>query len=360
MGKTSLLERSDPHRQVIRCDDHAVRNFAKDNPRIFLDQFAGPILIDEAPLVEEFFPELKRRVDQDRRLNQSTVDVWLTGSNQTLLRQNVRESLAGRASYFDLNTLSIHELGNFQLGTHLLRGGWPELAVDASLSHVRYLNDLIATFVDRDIAMAAGIERKSAFSKVLGLVAARQGMLMNYSEIAGVAGVDVTTVQSWILILEENGLLRRVEAYSSNLNKRLTKAPKIFFEDVGMASRLQGWTDSGPLILSPQLGFHLEAIVLGEVTRFFTSRGESAKVFHVRSKEKVEVDFLVELPNQRFLAIEVKATPQNFSADQFDLLDSLKLPRLQKWIVSPSGGESLPAVVPFHQIFEKLLSLLAD
>ena len=356
VGKTSLIEKL-PDIHVIRLDDNATRNFISENPRLFLDQYKGSVLIDEAPLVAAIFPELKRRVDEARRNNDSTIDYWLTGSNQTLLRQNTSESLAGRANYFDLNTLSIHERGEFNLERQLLRGGWPELAVSEHISHVRYLNDFISTFIDRDIVSAAGIERKAAFSKVLALIAARQGMLMNFSEIASLVGVDVTTIQSWIFLLEENGILRKIEPYSSNLNKRLSKTPKIYFEDVALAVRLQGWTDVQPLILSLQFGFLLETIALSEITRFFTSRGEKPRVFHVRSKEKVEVDFLVELKNQRFLAIEVKSTPQPYTALQLKILDSLKIKFVEKWIVSPQESLDLPQVVSFAKIFDRLTAL---
>lgn len=354
VGKTSLLEKI-PEIQVIRLDDLPTRNFIQQNPKTFLDQFQGRILIDEAPLAPEIFPELKRRVDEDRRTRKPRTNIWLTGSNQTLLRQNTRESLAGRGSYFDLNTLSVHELGTFDLSNHLMRGGWPELAANPQLSSIRYLNDFVSTFIDRDIVAAAGIERKAAFSKVLALTAARQGMLMNYSEIAGIAGVDATTVQSWLMLLEENGILRRIEPWHSNLNKRLIKAPKLYFEDVALASRLQGWTEPKSLLLSLQFGFLLEAIALAEISRFFMARVENVKVYHVRTKEKAEVDFLVELPNQKYIAIEVKATPQPFKGDQLAVLDSLRLNIIDRWIVTPDQAQSPQAgVIHFREIFEHL------
>jgi predicted AAA+ superfamily ATPase len=356
VGKTSLLERI-PDISVIRVDDLSTRNFLEQNPRLFLDQFKGAVLIDEAPLAGTIFSELKRRVDEARRNQDTSLDYWLTGSNQTLLRQSTSESLAGRANFFDLNTLSIHELGDFNLERHLLRGGWPELAVSAQLSPDRYLNDFVSTFIDRDIVAAAGIERKASFSKALGLTAARQGMLMNYSEIAGLCGVDVTTIQSWIALLQENGILRIVEPYSSNLNKRLSKTPKVYFEDVALASRLQGWTDTKPLMLSIYFGFLLETIVLTEISRFFSSRGQKSKVFHLRTKEKVEIDFLVELPNQKYLAIEVKSTPQAFSTAQNTCLDSLGLNIVGRWILTPQKISSpSPNVLHFEHLYDLLAS----
>ncbi len=92
------------------------------------------------------------------------------------------------------------------------------------INTVNYLNDFIATFIEKDIISAAGIEKKAAFTKALQLAAGRVGQLINYSDIAKNIGVDVTTLQSWVALLEENGILRIVHPFFSNLNQRLIKA----------------------------------------------------------------------------------------------------------------------------------------
>lgn len=362
VGKTSVLERLKTH-HVVYLDDAALRTRAIDDPRAFLDSLPPRLVLDEASLAPPLFAELKRRVDEYRRTARDAVasgtapDVWITGSNQTLLQRHVRESLAGRASYFDLNTLSIHELAaGWHLDDHLFLGGWPELRVSTALDPIRYLNDLIATFIERDIVSAAGIERHAAFTKCLQLTAARVGQLMNYSEIAAAAGVELTTVQSWLSILEANGILRRLLPYSTNLNQRLIKSPKFFFEDVSLATRLQGWTDRRLLLAAPQAGHLVESLVVSEVARFFFNRGLQPRLNHVRSKEKVEIDLLVHLSNGRTIAIEVKSSVTGFDKPQLRLLDTLGLNVVERWVVTPSGGESQATakVVPFTGIWGEL------
>ena len=362
VGKTSVLERLGSH-HVVYLDDAAVRSRAIENPRLFLDSLPSRLVLDEAALAPELFPELKRRVDEDRRVRRSAarasrepVDVWITGSNQTLLAKNVRESLAGRASYFDLNTLSIHEIGAWDVSDHLLRGGWPELRVTAHLDPLRYLNGLIATFIERDIVSAAGIERHAAFTKCLQLTAARTGQLMNYSDIAVVCGVELTTVQSWLAILEVNGVIRRLQPFATNLNQRLIKAPKFFVEDVALASRLQGWTERQPLMLSPAAGGLLETLAVGEVARFFINRGLPPRLNHLRSKEKVEVDLLVHLSDARTIAIEVKSSPIDFDRRQLRLLDTLGLEIVERWVATPTPAPDLQTarVVPFDRLWTEL------
>lgn len=334
---------------------------AQENPRLFLDQFEGaPLLLDEATLAPQLFLELKRRVDQSRRNPKEVpLDIWITGSNQTLLQKSVQESLAGRASYFDLNTLSLHELGRFSLQEYLIRGGWPQLYNDTQLLGNRYLDDLISTFIEKDIVSAAGIERRDSFNRTMQLVAGRIGQLMNYSDIAKSVGADTTTVQSWISILELNGVLKKLPSFYTNINKRLTKAPKYYFEDVGMATRLQGWSEALPILSSPQFGSLMENIAISEVSKYFSNIATKANIYFVRSKEKVEVDLLIELPNQKFIAAEIKSNPQAWSPEQHQLIDSLKLNIVARWCLSPIPGPKFGNVkiLEFIKIWDELESL---
>lgn len=366
VGKTSLLHHLGTHKLVL-FDDLTIRNFAQENPALFFEQFTGPLILDEATLAPQIFSELKRRVDVERRKAQDegipvSLDIWITGSNQTLLQKEVQETLAGRANYFLLNTLSIHELessssdSTFLVRTMFMRGGWPELHASPELNAVQYLNDFIATFIEKDIVAAAGIEKRAAFSKALQLAAARVAQLINYSDIAKNVGVDTTTVQAWISILEQNGIVRILQPYYTNLNQRLIKTPKIYFEDTGLTIRLQGWNEFEPLMLSPYFGHLLENFVLAEITRFFSNRGLQPQIYFVRSKGQVEIDFLVQLSNQRFLAIEVKTTAMDLTIPQMTLLDSLNLNICEKWIVSLTGSTNFAnaRLVLCHHIFQNL------
>ncbi|MDE3046579.1 MAG: ATP-binding protein [Verrucomicrobiota bacterium] len=365
VGKTSLLNHLGTHKLVL-FDDLGIRSMAETHPALFFEQFTGPLILDEATLAPQIFPEIKKRVDFERRRHQKTgepvtLDLWITGSNQTLLQNAVRESLAGRANYYFLNTLSIHEwISTFQegfsLNAFLMRGGWPELYASPKLNAVQYLNDFISTFIEKDIVSAAGIEKKAAFSKALQLAAGRIGQLMNASDIAKNVGVDTTTIQAWLALFEQNGILHILPPYFTNLSQRLIKTPKIYFEDTGLATRLQGWSEFEPLLLSPYFGHLLENLALGEITRFFLNRGEQPEIYFVRSKEQVEIDFLLQLPNQRFIAIEVKATPTDLTSQQMHLLDSLQLNIVDRWIVSPTSAPSFvkARVVSLDQIFSQL------
>lgn len=364
VGKKSLLAHLKTHKLIL-FDDLGIRKLAEEAPALFFDQFTGLLILDEATMAPEIFPELKKRVDEQRRNYRETgtpiaLDIWITGSNQTLLQKAVRESLAGRANYYLLNTLSVHEIqasyGDYSLEDLFMKGGWPELYASPQLNAVQYLNDFIATFIEKDIVVAAGIEKRAAFSKALQLIAGRLGQLFNASDIAKNIGVDTSTLKAWVGIFEQNGILRTVSPFHSNLNQRLIKTPKIYFEDIGLAVRLQGWSEYEPILPSPYFGSLFENLVLIEISRFFTNRGALPDIFCLRSKDQVEVDFLVQLPNQRFLAIEVKTTPTDFTARQLKLLDGLGINIVERWIVAPKRSTDFAhsKVVPLGAVFEQL------
>ena len=350
---------------LILFDDHIIRMRANENPSLFLDQYKGPIILDEASLVPPIFNEIKLRVDQAKRdlrqgLEVNEIDYWITGSNQTLLSKHVQESLAGRAEFFTLNTLSIHEIIHFNLEDLFLRGGWPELYAEKSTNPVNYLNGLISTFIEKDIGQAAMIEKKAAFTRTIQLLAGQVGELINYSSIASAVSVESTTVMSWTLILEQNHLIKVVTPYMNSLNKRLIKTPKIYFEDVGLAVRFQGWTEYGPLFLSPYFGHLVENLTYCELSRFFSNHLMESKIFFLRTKEKIEIDFLIELPNQRFVAVEVKATSRDFTKEQKKLLESLNINIVACLIVTLNKTESYneTEVVHLSDLFNRLKKFL--
>lgn len=363
VGKTSLLIKSGKYK-IVYLDDIHIRKRANDDPKLFLDEFDCPLILDEATLAPNLFFELKLRVDEYKRLRLTNPqiqapDIWITGSNQTLLEKNVRESLVGRASYFDLNTLSIHELKNKKLSEIFMCGGFPELHSNKNLSPITYFNDFISTFVEKDIVAAAGIERKAAFTSSIKLMAARIGQLLNASDIAKNVGVDTTTIQSWIEKLEQNALLKLVRPFYNNLNQRLIKTPKIYFEDIGLASRFQGWSSFTPLFTSSQYGHLIENLALIEINRFFQNRGLKPEVLFLLSKEKIEIDFLIKLPDNKWIAAEVKTTPCDFTDKQIQLLNSVNLNIVGKFVLTPADTEGNLAhskIISFKNIYPLLES----
>lgn len=241
------------------------------------------------------FPEIKRQIDhlkKERLHKEEGIETLfrLTGSNQILIDKNVKETLVGRAAYFYLTTLSVHEiLGAYpkqSIQEILFKGGWPELYINEELDPIAYLNEYICNYIEKDVLLSAGIVKKKEFHTVLGMLAARTGQIVNHSSIAKDSGVKSVTIHEWLSILERTGLFYLMQPYESNLNKRLIRSPKLFLLDTGLAARLQGWLDKNALLNSPQAGALFETLVFAEIVKCAMNFGRHWKISYFRTKRE--------------------------------------------------------------------------
>lgn len=347
IGKSSLLLRLIPDKaSLINMDDLGVRQKAQKDPLFLLQQSTFPILIDEAHLAPEIFYAVKNIIDEKRRLrlekNIPTVPASfrLTGSNQQQIEENLQETLAGRISIFYLHGLSCNELyqhkSDIILPEIFFRGGFPELWVREELSPIQYLNDYISTYIEKDLARSAGIEKRNEFLLVLKLLAARVGEIMNYESLGNEAGIKGKTVKEWISLLEQNKIIYVLHPYFSNLNKRLIKSPKIYFLDTGLCTRLQSHQDQKSIIFSQQAGHLFENLVISETIKTRDNFLQDWNVHFWRTKEKEEIDLVIEEPD-RINLIEIKmasSASKSFLVPK-EFLDMKK--KIRKCVVVGSG-----------------------
>lgn len=349
VGKTTLLDQLDLKSRSF-LDDLSLRQKAQEDPAFFLDSLELPCLIDEAQYAPNIFPEIKKRIDQQRRENLKAgrqphgSQYFLTGSNRLLLDENIKESLAGRCHLFSLHGLSVKEILHYQpktsLKTIILKGGFPELYTREKISVNQYLNEYILSFVEKDIARTAGIAKIDEFNTVLHLLAARNGQFINFSEIAGAAGVETKTVQSWAGLLERNRILELVGCFESNLSKRIIKSKKLFFYDVGLCARLQGHRDEEALWNSPQAGSLFESLVFSEIIKTRDNFLLDFDLYTWRTKDQNEVDFILKSTDQT-LFLEVKMgihSAKPFKLDT-EAIKVFKDTKIQKKIVVTAGGQ---------------------
>ncbi|MDZ4677626.1 MAG: ATP-binding protein [Oligoflexia bacterium] len=305
IGKTSILLKMQPTiRSKIFLDDPNERHKAMQDPEFVLSQLELPTLIDEIQRAPELLYSIKKNIDEWRReridTNRATMPAAfrMTGSNQTEIDSALKETLAGRISIFHVHGLSVHEILGFDSATSLkqilFNGGFPELWIRPELNAVSFLNDYISTFIEKDIAQTAGVEKLSAFSTTLRLLAARIGELLNFESIGNDAGVAGKSVKDWVSLLEQNGILYILKPYHSNLNKRLIKMPKAYFIDTGLCVRLQSHQEKESILSVPQAGHLFENLVVAEAIKTRDHYGKNWNMHFWRTKEKEEIDLIVE------------------------------------------------------------------
>ena len=310
-GKSSFLLRHLGKRSYVTLDDPMECALAQNDPVLFLQQHPFPLAIDECQLAPKLFRPLKAALDAWRLQGRGQeCAVWLSGSNRALIERGLQDALAGRVTLRTIHPLSLQELeaAKFDVtpDTLFMKGGWPELHANPSLSPRSYLNDYLRTAVEKDVALFEGISQVERLSKLIGLLAGRTGNVLNASDISRDCGVSPTTASHWIDGLVRQGFVLKCEPFHSNLSKRLIKSPKIFFAETSLAVRASGWSETGPLIVSPQAGALLENVVHQELIRHRDNAGLDWRLSYFRTREGEEIDFIVEAANGARVAVEVK------------------------------------------------------
>lgn len=341
-GKTTMVREllGDRYRYVS-FDDMDVLDAAKSDPGLFFRDNRPPIILDEIQYAPELFSRIKLIVDQSPEKGRFV----LTGSQTYHLMRGVTESLAGRIALLDMNGHSQREVyGPPQRGAYIpgtsdvdvampdgydpwdimWRGSMPELQ-DSSVGWDSFYRGYIRSYLERDVRDLINVRDERRFYRFLVVAASRTGQLFNASSVANEVEVDATTVKGWLSVLEASGIVRMLRPFWSNLGKRLTKTPKLYFMDTGLACHLTRWNSSEALRRGAMAGHMFETFVVSEVLKSHMNGGRDAEdVYFYRDGRKREIDLVIQ--DGRVLhPVEVKSSsnPTREAIASFGALESL-------------------------------------
>lgn len=305
-GKTTLVRQLLAHKPYVSLEAPAQREFARAQPAEFLHQFPEGAVIDEAQNAPELFSEMQGVVDASGSMGQFV----LTGSHNLSLLSGVTQSLAGRTALVELLPLSIAELRDAKLleadyADHLVKGFYPAL-YSRTLEPYEWLHAYLVTYAERDARQLAAIQDLGAFQRFLKLTAARTGQLLNMQSLASDAGVSDKTAKHWLSILETCYLIHFVRPHFANFGKRLTKSPKIYMTDVGLAAALLGIHNAQQMQNHPLRGALFETMVVNEFLKNRANAGVREPLYFWRDNIGTEVDLILER-GQEIAAIEIKS-----------------------------------------------------
>ncbi len=210
------------------------REFAESDPRGFLAQFSDGAILDEIQNIPHLLFYLQVIAD-DRGGNGLFV---LTGSEQSRLSDAINQSLAGQTALLRQLPFSLEErqlTGASEAVDDLLYSGFYPRILDQKLDPWQALGDYFETYVERDVRRIGEIRNLSNFRCFVRLCAGRVGQLVNLSSLGSDAGVSHTTAREWLTALEASYIVFQLPPFHANIRKRLTKSPKIYFYDVGLA-----------------------------------------------------------------------------------------------------------------------------
>ncbi|HCS21531.1 MAG TPA: AAA family ATPase [Bacteroidetes bacterium] len=312
-GKTTLVRSTFLDKPYVSLENPDTRQFATDDPRGFLDNFIEGAIIDEIQRVPQLFSYLQQRLDES---NQKGLFI-LTGSNNFLIQEQITQSLAGRIAILNLLPLSIQEIGELRphtLDEMLIKGSYPELYAH-EISPIRWHNNYIQTYLERDVRLIRNIGNLQMFERFIRLCAARIGQLLNMNSLAIETGIDMKTVSAWLSVLESSFVVFRLKPHHANFNKRIVKMPKLYFCDTGLAAALLGIERPDQMNLHPMRGNLFENLIVADLLKNRYNLGLPSNLYFWRDNVGHEVDIIQDQAGE-LTAIEIKSgrtiTPEFF------------------------------------------------
>ena len=314
---------------------------AKEDAVLFFESKTLPLIIDEVQRVPELFSPIKWIVDQSGKKGR----IVLTGSQTYHLMKGVSESLAGRIRILEMPGLSLRELSGNSSSPHpyvpevmvdslnssltdvwdlIHRGSMPELQ-DPNIDWDLFYTDYVAAYLERDVRELVNVKNEAKFYSFMVACAARTGQLLNTSDIANAVDVDHKTVKAWLSVLQASNIVRVIEPFWPNIDKRLTKTPKIFFMDTGLVCHLTRWTTPDQLRNGAAAGHIFETFIVSEILKSFMNSGKSLHdVWFYRDTKKREIDLVIQDGHILHpVEIKVSATVRKDAVKNFACLENL-------------------------------------
>lgn len=365
-GKTTLVTTiADEGRRYLTLDDQTVLAGAKSDPAGFLRGLDRAV-IDEIQRAPELMLALKQSVDADRRPGRFLI----TGSANLLTMTTAQESLAGRIEIINLLPLAqaeIRETGEPSFlsdvfegkapriqkqgstGDTLLRavlsGGYPEvLARENSRRRVAWCRQYLDAIVQRDLNDLVSTYKPTEVRLLVDALALQVGQLTNFSQLGGQLGLNDKTVATYVGLLEQLFVVRRLPAWHRNAMKRLLKTPKVHFLDTGLVAASSNMTAEKVAANRKAYGALLEGFVFAELLKLANWSQMSIRISHFRDKDQVEVDFVLEDDKAGLVGVEVKAGATVLSDDFKGLrkLQSITGDDFRLGVVLYDGDEAVP------------------
>lgn len=307
VGKTTLAQAIAAGRASIYLDLEASADREKlTDPVLFARQHRDKLLIlDEIHRMPEIFSALRGIIDADRREGQRTGRFLILGSASIELLRQSGESLAGRIEYVDLGPLDVLEIGSDDPHRLWVRGGFPDSYLAASdWDSFRLRRSFIRTYLERDVAMFGPRVPAEALERLWKMLAHSQGSLLNASRLASALSVSAPTITSYIRLLVDLLLVRRLQPFHSNAGKRLVKSPKTYIRDSGLTHALLGLETLDDVLSHPVAGASWEGFV---IENLLATAPERAKASFYRTAAGAEIDLILELGGRHGTwAIEIK------------------------------------------------------
>lgn len=332
-GKTTLmnmlkakLEQRGIKTMFLNLDIEAHKVFLDSQSRLLqkihleLGKKKGVVFLDEIQRKENAGLFLKGLYDMNLPYK-----FVVSGSGSMELKEKIHESLAGRKRIFELSPLTFEEFVNFKtnnkyenkireffavekeqtnvfLEEYLNYGGYPRAVLEEDPGEKQAtLDEIYQSYLEKDISYLLGVLKTDAFTNLVRLLASQTGQLVNYSGLSSSLGISMQTVKQYLWYLEKTFVVHKVTPFFKNIRKEITKSPVYYFTDLGLRNHALGIL--GHIRHPQEKGFLFQNFIFHLLRE--KVRGTASGVHYWRTKDKAEVDFVVQR-GKDVVPVEVK------------------------------------------------------
>ncbi len=306
VGKTTLAQEIARMRPSLYLDLESEADRARlAEPKLYLAGHEDKLVIlDEVHRAPDLFECLRGVIDAGRRKGLRSGRFLLLGSASMDLMRQPGESLAGRISYLEMRPLNPLEIPEAKIDHLWARGGFPDsfLATSDTLS-LRWRRDFIRSYLERDAPMLGPRIPAENLRRFWTMLAHHQGRLHNAAELARSIGVDGKTIATWLDLLVDLLLVRRLEPWRGTNGKRLIKSPRLYVRDSGLVHSLLGLATMDDILGHPVTGASWEGFV---IETLIAAAPEWTQANFYRTSAGAEIDLLLTLAGGKRWAIAIK------------------------------------------------------
>ena len=314
-GKTTFLKQlADADRKYVDLTDPALRVMGNEEPVLFLQRFAPPVLIDNIQYAPELVPVIKDYVLRSGKPG----DFWLIAPKEYSEElSTIFAELGDKFACLELCGLSSAEIDGresapfvpemgalagrmqnavphdvLELYARIWRGDKPAMYNEGA-DWQSYYAKLVQNILQRDIRNFVQLNDEMKFYRFLCAAASQTAKLLNYAAMAKETGISIPTAKQWLGILEKMGLVYLLQPAAFEGVKYVVKTPKLYFTDTGMAAYLLRWNSSDALELGAMSAEFFETWVIGEVYKSYAAAGQKAPLYYYRNFNGKEIELLI-------------------------------------------------------------------
>lgn len=314
-GKTTFLKQfADANRKYADLAEPAMRSVANEEPVLFLQRYAPPVLIDNIQYAPELVPVIKDYVLKHGKPG----DFWLIVPKEDAETITaIMHELGDKFACLELCGLSSAEVDGrkstpfitdmqllasrmqnpvphsvVEIYERIWRGSKPAMYNEGADWQAFYVK-LVQDILQRDIRKFIQLNDEMKFYRFLCAAASQTAKLLNYAVMAKETGISIPTAKQWLGILEKLGLVYLLQPAAFNGVKYVVKTQKLYFTDTGLAAYLLRWNTADALELGAMSAEFFETWVVGEVYKSFANSAQKAPLYYYRNFNGKEVELLI-------------------------------------------------------------------